>query len=101
MDYFDNAMNKAKDVFDVACKKTDEIVTIQKLKFEIASLKHKRSKDLENLGKIYFKSLNGAETEDGEVEILVESIKEKNRKIKEMRQEIENAKSDDENEEES
>lgn len=89
MEYFENAVNKAKDVFDVAISKTDKLVKRQKLNFEIASLKNKRSKDLEKLGVIYFKSLNGYEADGDMVNSLAESVKEKNKLIKEMREEIE------------
>ena len=105
MDYFDSAITKAKDVFDVAISKTDKIVSTQKYNLEIASLKHKRSKDLENLGVIYFKSLNGVVTDEEETKVLTDSIKEKNKKIKELREELERLnsleESVEENEEES
>ena len=32
MGFFDNAINKTKEVFDVACKKTDEVVTVEIVK---------------------------------------------------------------------
>ena len=92
MDFFDNALSKAKDVFDVAVRKTDEVVTVQKLKFDVASLKKKRSEDLEKLGIIYFKMLADSEIEDLQIQTLVDEIKDKNLKIKELRAEIEEAK---------
>ena len=92
MDFFDNALNKAKDAFDIAVRKSDEVVTVQKLKFEVASIKKKRSDDLEKLGIIYFKMLSNSEIEDDETRALVESVKEKNLKIKELRADIEEAK---------
>lgn len=88
MEFFDNALNKAKDVFDVACHKTDEIVTIQKQKFSIATLKRKRSADLEKLGIIYFKLICNEEIEDEETLGLVEEIKDKTVKIKDLRAEM-------------
>ena len=39
LDSLDQAMNKAKDVFDVACKKTGEVVNTQKQKFDVSTLK--------------------------------------------------------------
>lgn len=98
MDFFDNAFNKAKDVFDVAYRKTDEIVTTQKQRFEIATLKRKRNEDLVKLGKIYFKLISDTNIDDDDTLILIEKIKEKNNKIKELREEIEATKgnSDDE-----
>lgn len=92
MDFFDNAINKAKDALDVACRKTDEIVTAQKQKFDIASLKNKRAKDFEKLGSVYFKKIANSEIEDEEIKSLVEEIKQKNKQIKELYDELEAAK---------
>ena len=39
MGFLDDAINKTKEVFDVACQKTGEVVTTEKQKFNIASLK--------------------------------------------------------------
>ena len=57
MDFFDNAVSKAKDVFDVACKKTEEVVTTGKQKLDIATLENKMTKDFEALGRIYFEQI--------------------------------------------
>ncbi len=92
MEFFDNALNKAKDALDITRRKTDEIVTIQKLKFDIASTKRKRSYELEKLGVIYFKMIQNEDIEDEEILSLVEGIKEKTLKIKELRYEIDSAK---------
>ena len=51
MDFFDDAVNKAKEALDVACKKTNEVVTTQKQRFDIASLEAKRTRDFEALGR--------------------------------------------------
>jgi len=98
MDFFDNAFNKAKDVFDVAYRKTDEIVTTQKQRFEIATLKRKRNEDLVELGKIYFKLISDTNIDDDDTLILMEKIKEKNNKIKELREEIEATKGNNDDE---
>ena len=54
MDFLDNALEKAKEVFDVARTKTTEVVSTQKQKFDVVSLENKRSKDFEQLGIFYF-----------------------------------------------
>ena len=54
MGFFEDAISKTKEVFDVVCQKTGEIVTTEKQKISIASLKSKREKDYAALGKIYF-----------------------------------------------
>ena len=37
MDFFDNAIEKAKEVFDVARKKTNDVVSTGKQKFDVAT----------------------------------------------------------------
>ena len=44
MDFLENALDKAREVIDVACKKTNEVVITEKQKFDIASIENKRAK---------------------------------------------------------
>ena len=88
MDFLDNAFEKAKEVFDVACKKTNEVVTTQKQKFDIASIENKRNKDFLNLGRLYFEAVKDAEIEDIRIKNLIDSIKEKNELIDSINDEI-------------
>lgn len=93
MNSIDNALNKAKDVFDVACKKTGEAVTVQKQKFDISSLKNQCDKDFCKLGKIYFETIkNNTEFDNEEISELVNDVKEKQEKIEELKKEILDAK---------
>lgn len=57
MDFIDDAVTKAKEAFDVACKKTNEVVTTQKQKFDIASLEAKRIKVLKRWADFIIRSL--------------------------------------------
>lgn len=92
MDFFDDAINKVKEVADVAYKKTNEIVNTGKQKFDIASLQNKRSKDFEKLGEIYYNSIKDTEIEDFDVKNLVAEINDKNAKIIELNKQINSAK---------
>ncbi len=92
MDFFENAVSKAKEAFDVACKKTNEAVSTQKQKFDVASLENKRDKDYAALGKLYFEAIKDTEIDSDEIKALVEEIKSKNEKIKEIKDEINAAK---------
>lgn len=92
MDFFDNAVSKAKEAFDVACKKTNEVVNTGKQKFDIAALENKRAKDFEQLGMLYFDIIADTEIENSSIKALVEEIKNKNEKIKELKTEINNTK---------
>ncbi|MGI6279512.1 MAG: zinc-ribbon domain-containing protein [Acutalibacteraceae bacterium] len=93
MDFFDNAAIKAKEVFDVACKKTNEVVNTGKYKFDIASLENKLSKDYERLGKIYYNMIKDTEVEDKRVIELKAAIAQKQDEIKRLQEEINNIKS--------
>lgn len=92
MDFLDNALNKAKEVFDVACQKTGEVVTTEKQKFDIATLKSKRDKDFLALGKIWFEMIKDDDSVSEEVKSIVLEIKRKNDKIDELNTEILNTK---------
>lgn len=92
MDFFDNALEKAKEVFDVARTKTTEVVSTQKQKFDVVSIENKRSKDFEKLGMLYFELIKNEDIEDKDIAAVVESIKDKNNKIAELKEEINNAK---------
>lgn len=88
MDFLDNALEKAKEAFDIVSKKTGEVVTTQKQKFDIASLENKRAKDFEKLGEIYFSLIKDSEIEDYETKNLVESIIKKENEIFQIKDEL-------------
>lgn len=92
MSFIDDAINKTKEVFDVACKKTDEVVTTQKQKFSIASLESKREKDFADLGRIYFELAKNSTDLTNEARNLVDAISEKNAEIARLNQDIQNTK---------
>ena len=92
MSFIDDAINKTKEVFDVACKKTDEVVTTQKQKFSIASLESKREKDFADLGRIYFELAKNSNDLTDEARNLVDAISEKNAEIARLNQDIQNTK---------
>ncbi len=92
MDFFDNAVNKAKEVFDVAYKKTNEVVQTQKQKFDVSTIENKRNKDFMQLGELYYNQIKDTEIENEKIKDLVEAITEKNMKIDELKQEINAAK---------
>ena len=91
--FFDNAFDKAKNAFEVAYKKTGEIVSIEKLRFNLSSLKSKRTKLYTALGQeYYFKIQNSEDLADTEKNV-VEQISDLNEKIEEITNEINFAKS--------
>lgn len=88
MDFFDNALEKAKEAFDIVSKKTGEVVTAQKQKFDIASLESKRAKDFEKLGEIYFALIKDSEIEDLKTKELVEAIINKDNEIFQLKDQL-------------
>lgn len=88
MDFFDDAVNKAKEAIDVACQKTNEVVSVQKQKFDIAALESKRAKDFQLLGALYFNKHKDAEIEDAQLAEIVAAVKAKNERIDKIQSEI-------------
>lgn len=88
MDFFDNALDKAKEAIDIVSKKTTEVVNTQKQKFDIASLQNKRSKDFQQLGEIYYNLIKDTEISDIDTKNIVESIMIKNDEISRLEEQI-------------
>lgn len=86
---------KAKDAFDVVAKKTGEVWSAQKIKYNIASVNSQLSKDYETLGRLCYESLCGEDislSENEEVKELKASIEDKLEKIKEYEDRLDAAK---------
>lgn len=92
MGFLDDAINKTKEVFDVACQKTGEVVTTEKQKFAMASLKSKREKDFADLGKIYYELVKSCNDVDDNTRNLVDAITEKTEEIKRLSEDIQSIK---------
>lgn len=92
MDFLDNAIIKAKEAIDVVSKKTEEIVTVEKQKFDINSLKSKLQKDYAKLGKYYYGKIADSDELDSEEKALVDSINDKLEAIAKLEADIANAK---------
>ena len=86
--FFDNAFDRAKAALEAAYKKTGEIVTIEKLRFNLTTLKSKRSKNYALLGKIYFGKIENSDDLSEKEAELVAALKDLNSKIDETVNEI-------------
>ena len=88
MGFLDDALNKTKEVLDVAYKKTDEVVNEEKLKINIIALKTKCEKDYIKLGEIYYKLLK----EQGDIpeveKNLIDSIDTRKQEIARLQAEL-------------
>ncbi len=56
MEKFDDTLQKAREAFDSAYKKTEDVITIQKIKFQLAGKKSELDKAYSALGKICYSS---------------------------------------------
>lgn len=88
MDFFDSALDKAKEAIEIVSKKTEEVVSVQKQKYNIAALKHKNAKCFESLGEIYFEQICGTYIDDDEIKDLVDLIIENNTQIETLEAKI-------------
>ena len=94
MGFLDDALNKTKEVIDVACEKTDEVVSVEKLKFNISSIKKNREKEYVELGKIYFEMIKDKDDLSEQEQKIVDGIIRKTNEIEEQNREISNYKND-------
>ena len=88
MEFFENAVNKAKDVFGVVATKTGEVVTTGKQKLDIATLENKLAKDFERLGRAYFETIKDNDDIDDKFANIKESIVEKQTQISKIKEEM-------------
>ena len=91
MDTFDKTVQKAKDVFDIAVKKTGEFVNVSKQKISVANLNSKLTKAYAQLGKLQFEALKDADVDNSEVSAAILEIKQIISEIKILLDEIDAA----------
>ena len=89
MGLFEDTVVKAKDAFDAAAKKTNEVIGIQKLKIKASQINSQLSSDFETLGRLYFDEIKGSEEPNEDCKEIVESIKQKFVELKQVEEEIE------------
>ena len=88
MGFLDDAVVKAKETIDIVEKKTDKVVNIQKIRFEIASIENKREKDLRELGRLCFAKYKNSEDIPEDLADVVAAIKAKSIKISSLKTEM-------------
>lgn len=92
MDNFEAALNKAKEVATAAYKKTEEVISVQKQKIEIATLNNKLNNAFSELGRaVYLKEGIDLSAEQE----IVDNINSINAEIKALREEIRKTKCKD------
>ena len=74
MGFIEDSVVKAKDAFDVAAKKTGDIISVQKLKVNVAMINSQISKNYEALGRLVYDAKKTGETCDEACDTLIEDI---------------------------
>lgn len=88
MDFLNETLSRAKEVFDVAKQKTTEAVNVGKQKYDIASMENKLSKQYQKLGEVCFKVIKDDDTQSDEIKTLAGEIKEQLADIEQARAEL-------------
>ncbi|MBQ4120167.1 MAG: hypothetical protein IJD45_07255 [Clostridia bacterium] len=92
MDFFDNALNKAKEALEIVSQKTEEVVATGKQKYNIATLENQCNKSFKALGQLYYNKAKDTEIEDTEIKFLVDSISQTKAEIEAIKKELESEK---------
>ncbi|WMJ22393.1 zinc-ribbon domain-containing protein [Paludicola sp. MB14-C6] len=88
MSAFDTFMDKAKDVYDVASKKTGELVEVSKLKMECVKVNNEIKKLYEKLGSCVYSMMKANYDNKDVVDGLVEEIDENLAKLSVLNQKL-------------
>ena len=87
MGFFEEAIVKVKEVYDVAAKKTSEVVSVQKLKLKATQVNSQLSKDFETLGRLYYENVKESDATPEYIE-LFDSIDSKFDELEQIENEI-------------
>ncbi len=88
MDFFTEAVNKAKGAFDVAYKKAGDVASLQKQKLDVAAMESKLTKAYEALGRAAIEVLENSSDVSDNVKNLVSDIREREAEITAAKNEI-------------
>ncbi|MBR6694564.1 MAG: zinc ribbon domain-containing protein [Clostridia bacterium] len=75
MEFLDDVLVKAKDVFESACRTTEKAVNVGKQKIDISSMKTALAKRYEALGRAVIEPLEEGEDLPDEVADIIEDIR--------------------------
>lgn len=93
MDFINEVLEKAKDVFEVAKEKTDQAVAIGKQKYDIAALESRLNKSYGALGRLCFENYGNDENTPDEIKALIAEIENEIEAIALAREELAKIKS--------
>ena len=93
MDFLDDVLVKAKNVFDIAKNKTEEAVAIGKQRYDIASMENRLNKSYNALGRLAFETYKQDADVSDEIRALINEIESEIEAIGIAKAEIEKIKS--------
>lgn len=82
MDFLNDVLEKAKDVFDVAKEKTEEAVAVGKQKYDIAMLENRLNKSYGALGRICYENYKNDENAPDEIKALINEVESEIKAVK-------------------
>lgn len=88
MGLFEDTITKAKEIIEETGKATNEVISNQKLKFELSSLKSAVNKNYELLGQCAYRSMAEGEPMDETAEKLRDEITEQLEKVDALEKQI-------------
>ena len=92
MGVLEDTVVKAKEVIDIAGKKTGEVIAIQKLKVNAAQVNARIAKDYESLGRLAYDAHKTGKANEMGIEALANAIDAKYEELKEIELKIATAK---------
>lgn len=87
-------MGKAKDTLGVVANATQKAVSVQKKKFDVATVKNNLNKAYTELGKAYFEFMKNSETVPEELSIAFKDVEEKLADLENAKEELEKERQD-------
>lgn len=88
MGVFEDTVVKAKEVIDITGKKAGEVITVQKLKVNAASISSQMSKDYEAIGRLAYDGIKKGEQNSEAIDAIVREIDEKREQLSNIQAEI-------------
>ncbi len=88
MGFFEDSIVKAKEVIDIAGKKTGEMISLQKLKVNASSLQYQISKDYEALGRLCYEARQNGEKNEDAISELIEEMDARKAELAELDRQI-------------
>ena len=88
MGFWQKTVDTAKDVFEIAAKKTEQTVDIQKLRIAVAKQKNKVNKAFETLGRCYYDGQRGDDSSNELLTVLCNELDTELRLLKQLKTEL-------------